>query len=158
MIKKLLIALTLICTLASCAPILPPNYKGIATSMMNADNNIKKIGLGMTKEQVIAIMGENYEVIGSKESEILLGYKSYDYGIYKLRFINNKLTEWTKDWLPQYYNKDSSYHSTKAKDNSSTKAHLDAHRNAMLSTATSDTQRDAINFHMDAHSKAVLGE
>lgn len=157
MLKKLLI-LTLICTLASCASVLPPDYKGLTNSMMNADNNIKKINLGMTKEQVITIMGEHYEIIGSKEGELLLGYKAYDYGIYKLLFINNKLKEWTKDWLPQYYNKDSSYNSTKTKDNSSTKAHLDAHRNAMLSTATSDSQRDAINIHMDAHSKAVLGE
>lgn len=157
MVKKLLI-LTLICTLASCASVLPPDYKGLTNSMMNADNNIKKISLGMTKEQVIAIMGEHYEIIGSKEGELLLGYKAYDYGIYKLLFINNKLKEWTKDWLPQYYNKDESYNSTKTKDNSSMKSHLDAHRNAMLSTATSDTQRDAINNHMDAHSKAVLGE
>lgn len=157
MVKKLLI-LTLICTLASCASVLPPDYKGLTNSMMNADNNIKKISLGMTKEQVIAIMGEHYEIIGSKEGELLLGYKAYDYGIYKLLFINNKLKEWTKDWLPQYYNKDESYNSTKTKDNSNMKSHLDAHRNAMLSTATSDTQRDAINNHMDAHSKAVLGE
>ncbi len=157
MLKKLLI-LTLICTLASCASVLPPDYKGLTNSMMNADNNIKKINLGMTKEQVITIMGEHYEIIGSKEGELLLGYKAYDYGIYKLLFINNKLKEWTKDWLPQYYNKDTAYNSSKAKNNSSTKAHLDAHRNAMLSTATSDSQRDAINIHMDAHSKAVLGE
>ncbi|MFV0539307.1 MAG: hypothetical protein ACK5M3_18350 [Dysgonomonas sp.] len=157
MMKKLLI-LTLICTLASCTSVLPPNYNAITDSMMNADNNIKKISLGMTKEQVIAIMGEYYEIIGSKEGELLLGYKAYDYGIYKLRFINNKLTEWTKDWLPQYYNKESSYNSTETKDNSGMKAHLDAHRSSMLSTATSDTQRDAINSHMDAHSKAVLGE
>lgn len=66
MIKKLLI-LTLICTLASCASVLPPDYKGLTNSMMNADNNIKKISLGMTKEQVITIMGEHYEIIGSKE-------------------------------------------------------------------------------------------
>lgn len=38
------------------------------------------------------------------------------------------------------------------------KAHLDAHRSAMLSSTTPDTQRDAINNQMDAHSKAVLGE
>ncbi len=157
MIKKLLI-LTLICTLASCASVLPPDYKGLTSSMMNADNNIKKISLGMTKEQVITIMGEHYEIIGSKEDELLLGYKAYDYGIYKLRFVNNKLMEWAKDWLPQYYKKDSSYNSTKTKDNSSMRAHLDAHRKAMLSTATSDIQRDAINIHMDAHSKAVSGE
>lgn len=157
MVKKLLI-LTLICTLASCASVLPPDYKGLTNSMMNADNNIKKISLGMTKEQVITIMGEHYEIIGSKEGELLLGYKAYDYGIYKLLFINNKLKEWTKDWLPQYYNKDESSNSTKTKDNSSMKAHLDAHRSAMLSSTTSDTQRDAINNHMDTHSKAVLGE
>lgn len=117
MTKKLLLALILACTIISCAPTLPPDYRGLTKSMMNADINIKQISLGMNKEQVTAIMGEYYEIIGSKEGEFILGYKSYDYGIYKLRFINNKLIEWTKDWLPQYYNKDLSYNSTKTKEN-----------------------------------------
>lgn len=108
MTKQLFLAVMLICILGGCASVLPPNYKELTDSMMNADNNMKKINLGMTKEQVIAIMGEHYEVIGSKEGEFLLGYKSYDYGIYKLRFVNGRLTDWIKDWLPEYRDKDTS--------------------------------------------------
>ena len=158
MIKKILLTLTLVGTLISCAPTSPPNYKGIATSMMNTHNSIKEISLGMTQEQVISIMGEHYEIISSKENIVVLGYKSYDNGIYKLYFVDGKLSEWVKEWLPEYYHpKDSSFNN-KHENNSSMKEHLNAHRNAMLTTATSDTQRDAINIHMDAHAKATLGE
>jgi hypothetical protein len=107
MVKKLLL-LVLICSLASCAATTPPNYIGLSKSMMNTDNNIKNISLGMTKEQVIAVMGEFYEIIGAKEGEFILGYKTYDYGIYKLRFVDNKLIDWTKDWIPEYRGKDTS--------------------------------------------------
>lgn len=82
-------------------------------NMLSSDNNIKKIELGMTKDQVISIMGDSYEIIRSKEGLVVLGYESRGDGIYKLRFVNGILTEWNKEWLHRYPVKDAHYNSDK---------------------------------------------
>lgn len=87
--------LFLICIMTACS--------ASQKSMMYSDQKIKDVTIGMTKEQVIAIMGEGYEVIGSNEDTITLGYKTLDYGIYKLVFANDKLTGWNKEWFKNYY-------------------------------------------------------
>lgn len=125
---------------------------------MYADNNIRKVNIGMNKDEVIKIMGKNYEVIGARENNITLGYKSISDGIYKLYFEDNKLKEWDKEWLPTYHHTNSSTSNTSSiVNNAHLNTHLKAHRNAMLSTANSDAQREAINAHMDAHERAMTG-
>lgn len=163
MIQKIFLAILVVVFVStSCVSTLPKDYTGISNSMMNIDAKMKDVVLGMTMDEVIRVAGTFYEVVEASESVTVLGYKSYDYGIYKLRFIDGKLKEWKKEWLPRYDDYlSSSYNSSSkkgVKDNSSTKAHLNAHRNSLLSTATSDSQKAAINAHMDAHEKAVLGQ
>ncbi|MCD8166141.1 MAG: outer membrane protein assembly factor BamE [Bacteroides sp.] len=125
---------------------------------------MQKIRIGMTKNEVVAIMGKSYEVIAHTEKGYTLGYKAYDEGIYHLRFVNNRLKSWKKEWpyYPRFRHQERTEQARKAairqtSDNSGTKAHLDAHRRSMLSGADSEAQKNAINFHMDAHEKAVLG-
>lgn len=68
-------------------------------SMMSANRNMKAVEINMTKGQVIAIMGDAYELIGSTEEVEIIGYKTADDAIYKLYFEDNKLKEWHKEWL-----------------------------------------------------------
>lgn len=70
-------------------------------SMVNADNKIKKVKVGMTQEEVIQIMGNSYQIIGSKQGQAILGYEAIGDSIYKLVFIDGILIEWTKEWLPR---------------------------------------------------------
>lgn len=71
-------------------------------SLKNADKNIRNISLGMTQQQIISIMGDEYEILEAKDNIIVWGYKSLDDGIYKLRFTDGKLMEWNKVWLNKY--------------------------------------------------------
>lgn len=86
----------------------------------------------MTKQEVILILGEHYEIVSSQAKMVTLGYKSYDYGIYKLLFIDDKLVEWNKEWLPQRYQDTSSYYPDNKTDPDATIFHLGAHRKAVL--------------------------
>lgn len=86
--KIILIILT--CVVASCSA-----TKGI----MDTDNNMKKISVGMTKKKVISILGDDYEITSSKDRTLILGYKSSNNGIYRLVFVDDKLREWNKDYL-----------------------------------------------------------
>ncbi len=90
--KKNLLLILLLVGFVSCSTY---SYQ----SMANIDNNIKKINIGMTQEDVISILGNFYEIIDSKKESVILGYKSYDNGIYKLTFQNGELTEWHKEWF-----------------------------------------------------------
>ncbi|MCC8173107.1 MAG: hypothetical protein LIO65_01560, partial [Odoribacter sp.] len=126
-------------------------------TMLNADSNIKKVELEMNKQEVIDIMGKNYEVLGAEKTpngELIekIGYKPNQLERYVLIFKNGKLTIWNKEQIYTPYTNE--YY----KDNTAMKAHLDAHRKAMLSTASTEAQKQHINFHMDAHEKAILGE
>ncbi len=93
MAKKLLLLISFSILLFSCS-----TYN----SMKNADKNIRNISLGMSQQQIISIMGDEYEVVEAKDNITVWGYKSFDEGIYKLRFINGKLSEWNKVWLNKY--------------------------------------------------------
>jgi len=154
MIRILFLMSILALLLTSCATI---------GSMMSADHNMRYVEINMTKEQVISIMGDKYEMVGSTEDLLILGYKTADDGIYKLYFENGLLKEWYKEWLPAARQRDrdcGQVHSSVPiqKDNTALKMHLDAHRNAMLSTASTDSDKQHINLHMDAHEKAMLGQ
>lgn len=67
----------------------------------NANQNMRNINLGMSKNQVIDIMGKYYIVSSaSKDNQEnikeILAYKSDVNEEYKLVFINDKLTEWNR--------------------------------------------------------------
>jgi len=68
---------------------------------------MKKVVLGMSKEQVINILGNDY-LIASSSKDIygnhieVLAYKSDVHEEYKLKFINAKLTEWNREHTNQY--------------------------------------------------------
>ena len=86
------ITLLLFCTilLASCAT---------WNSIISADKNMRKLDINMTKNEVVDIMGNNYEVINRTENTFVLGYKSSDEGIYMLFFEDDLLKEWNKEWM-----------------------------------------------------------
>lgn len=152
--KKILFILVLPLIIFSCAT--------LNNSTMQTDTNIKRIDRNMTKEEVISIMGNYYQRLGlSKESE-KIGYVNSHNTMYVLTFVEGRLVEWNSILLNNLNSNTSSIGSSVSaignNDNSSMKTHLEAHRNAMLSGATSDSQKQAINDHMNAHEKGVLGE
>lgn len=92
MLKQLFtIALTGL-LLTSCASI---------QTAMYADQNMKKVNVGMTREQVVSIMGKGYQPLGARGNEVTLGYQNAEGGTYVLLFVDNRLYEWTKE-PPQY--------------------------------------------------------
>ncbi|GAB3900396.1 hypothetical protein GCM10028825_51590 [Spirosoma agri] len=79
----------------------------------HTNDNIRKIGLGMSKEQVIQVLGKNYMVSSSSKDERnnqieVLAYKSDAHEEYRLKFINDKLTEWNREFTNKYLVKDPS--------------------------------------------------
>lgn len=90
--QKIITTLTLILLLTSCASTL---------NVMNTDSNMKKLKIGMTKEEVVSIVGNHYEIIGANKHTEMIGYQYATNEIYILKFENNKLVEWHKEWLRQ---------------------------------------------------------
>lgn len=150
MIRILFLLSVLALLITSCATM---------SSMWSADHNMRNVEVNMTKQEVISIMGDKYEVVGGADNLEVIGYKTADEGIYKLYFEDGILREWNKEWLNYYRSGNCNTPvRTTTKDNSAMRFHLKAHRNAMLSTSSSDFQKQAINHHMDAHEKMVLGD
>ena len=89
--KKILLLLFVSVYLVGCS-----SYK----DAMNANTNIKKVELGMTKNDVIHKMGKSYhrmEVSRANGIDVeVLGYPTVD-AIYMLRFENGELIEFHKD-------------------------------------------------------------
>lgn len=79
----------------------------------SANANIKKIALGMSKEQVIQVMGNDYLVSSSSKDDDgnnieILVYKSDSHEEYRLNFVNNRLTEWNREFTNKYIVEDPS--------------------------------------------------
>lgn len=79
----------------------------------SANENIRKVALGMSKEQVIKILGRDYLVASSTKDERgnpveVLAYKSAVYEEYRLKFINAQLIEWSREFTNKYIAKDPS--------------------------------------------------
>jgi outer membrane protein assembly factor BamE (lipoprotein component of BamABCDE complex) len=77
----------------------------------STNDNIKKIALGMSKDQVVAILGKDYLVASSSKDDYgkpieILAYKSDVYEEYKLKFVNAQLTEWNREYTNKYIVKD----------------------------------------------------
>lgn len=69
--------------------------------IMKADANMRIVELGMSKDEVIQIMGTKYHRMGASVNESgvnteVLGYTAVD-AIYMLYFENNELKEFHKD-------------------------------------------------------------
>lgn len=102
--KSVWLVLCIGCLLTACVS----NY--IA---WNTNSNIKKIALGMSKEQVTKILGRDYLAASSSRDERgnqvdIIAYKSAAYEEYRLRFVNNLLTEWNREFTNKYIVKDPS--------------------------------------------------
>lgn len=68
----------------------------------NADSNIKKVEIGMTKSQVVSIMGNSYDSAGARKSYNGTTQEAIKYVVnedvwYMLYFEDGKLVEWFKD-------------------------------------------------------------
>lgn len=101
-IKNSILIFLFTCLISSCAT----NY-----IVWNAHRKIKNVEIGMTKDQVIQIMGEKYMITSSSKDEQgnrieVLGYKSDTYEEYKLKFINDKLIEWEREHTTPYITKE----------------------------------------------------
>lgn len=97
-IKKIVSGFIVICFFNACVP---------NNITWTANKNIKKLELGMKKEQVIAILGEKYMVASASKDEYgkliqVLGYKSDSSEEYKLKFVNNELKEWNREHISKY--------------------------------------------------------
>jgi hypothetical protein len=75
-------------------------------NQMTAARNMTRVELDMTKRDVVKIMGDTYEVIGSRATregtEEIIGYLDANNDIYMLTFLNGKLVEYHKEWLPKH--------------------------------------------------------
>ena len=102
-IRNTAVVLLLTCLLNACA---------VNNIAWKTNENIKKVEIGMTKEQVIQILGDRYMITASSKNNQghaveVLGYKSDANEEYKLTFISNKLTEWSREHVNKYVVKDS---------------------------------------------------
>lgn len=76
-------------------------------------SNMKKVAIGMSKDQVISVLGNDYLVASSSKDERgnnveVLAYKSDVHEEYRLRFINAQLAEWSREFTNKYMVKDPS--------------------------------------------------
>ena len=67
----------------------------------------------MSKDQVVAILGKDYMIASSSKNDYgkpveILAYKSDVYEEYKLKFVNDQLTEWNREHTNKYIVKDPS--------------------------------------------------
>lgn len=75
---------------------------------MSADSNMKKLEIGMTKKQVVNIMGDTYKIFGAVEEHGVvtesIGYETTDANwMYVLNFVNGKLKSWQREWVGRPY-------------------------------------------------------
>jgi len=100
--KSLILIPFIVCLLSACVS---------NNIVWSTNKNIKKVQLGMTKDEVIQILGEKYMITSASEDNQgnhieVLGYKSDSDEEYKLKFVNNKLIEWDRERIPKYITED----------------------------------------------------
>lgn len=97
--KQLFLALFFVLMLASCSP-----------HMFNLVNskNMNQLELGMSRQQLIEIMGKYYSISEKKmenANEIeVISYRNYPYEdeFYQFVFVNDHLEEWYREIVPSY--------------------------------------------------------
>lgn len=87
MAKKLLLIALVAMMMASC----------YAVQLMAVDNNIQKLQLGMSRKEVLAIMGTKYTIVKYSATEDVIGYNTADNMIYNLSFEDGKLVSISRD-------------------------------------------------------------
>lgn len=95
--KNIFIISIIILIMSSCAALEYPSVRN--------DNNIKNVEIGMTKEEVVAIMGKDYLSAGSYQSDegpiqIMRWIATAEDSWYELHFVNNILQEWSLVTIP----------------------------------------------------------
>ena len=95
--KKILLYLFTMLLLSACV-----------SSVRMTSSKMNQLELGMTKEQVITILGDGY-TIAEKRVEAgnqieVLSYRDFykDDEFYMFLFTNDKLEKWHRDLLPKY--------------------------------------------------------
>ncbi|GAB3914597.1 hypothetical protein GCM10028803_60290 [Larkinella knui] len=73
----------------------------------NANSAMKKVTIGMSKEQVIQLVGDDYMIASSSKDDKgnhleVLAYKSDVDEEYKLKFINSRLMGWSREHINKY--------------------------------------------------------
>jgi len=67
-------------------------------STLYANRNMSKVELGMTKKEVVSIMGKEFKTIGANrvpEGDIeMIGYENAEGEVYVLRFLNGNLVNY----------------------------------------------------------------
>lgn len=97
--KQILVAVFLGAILSACSPTLLSQMSG---------NKMDKLELGMTKQQLTAILGRAYTIAEKRKEEgnliEVLSYRNYPYDreIYLFVFANNELKEWYREIVPTY--------------------------------------------------------
>jgi hypothetical protein len=97
--KKFLYLVFFVAFLSSCSPMLFSRLNG---------NKMDKLELGMSKQQLTAILGRDYTIAEKRfeEGNLLevLSYRNYpqEPEIYLFVFANNELQEWYREILPVY--------------------------------------------------------
>lgn len=76
-------------------------------NMWNADSNMKKIELDMTKKEVVKALGNGYHRVSAFKTEDdvsieILGYENAKSDFYILQFENGILKEWHKEIRATY--------------------------------------------------------
>lgn len=77
----------------------------------NTHAKIKNVALGMSRDQVVDILGKDYMLDSSSKDGYgkpieVLAYKSDIDEEYKLTFVNARLTEWHREHTRKYLVKD----------------------------------------------------
>lgn len=106
--KRLIFFFLVLCIVTSCSSM---------SSMINADKNIRKVQLGMSKKDVVSIMGKDFRVLGAtadKDGNFeTIGYDNANEELYVLvfsdgRLVNYELTRPHKH--PPHHNRERPHH------------------------------------------------
>lgn len=92
--KRILLILLAVITLSSCSG----TYK-----LTRTDENVKKVKIGMTEQQVVRIMGKKYILVTAVASHKVIQYPSSQdsYG-YKFHFEDKKLESFTRECVDNH--------------------------------------------------------
>lgn len=66
--------------------------------VMNLDKNARKLEQGMTKKEVVHLLGNSYKVVEGRSTYRgfveVIGYTNAEEGVYNLVFLDGKLDSW----------------------------------------------------------------
>lgn len=90
--KKIILALIIVFALSSC---------GSTKDAMNLGSNLKKVEVGMTKKEVISVLGKSYSPKGGVQTPNgvvdIISYEDINGQKYSFHFLEGELVEWYKE-------------------------------------------------------------